>query len=160
MRAVGRWLAASVELPQYVQDFRDKRVDGGTLLELMRTDDLRELVCDAVHRCRIASGAPPPRSPSACALCICRSLCVAGARAKRALGTDLVLVGDDAQGPSVWLGWGTTRRRRAQAIYIPVGACAQGSAALQLGLRKEPPRPATQVMREGGCEGGRSRGKS
>ena len=75
MDSVGRWLAASVELPQYVQDFRDKRVDGATLLELMRTDDLRELVCDAVHRCRIASGAPPLRSQSACALSAYAAAC-------------------------------------------------------------------------------------
>ena len=52
---VARWLVESVELPQYEQAFRDNKVDGDMLLELVARDLLGELVDSRLHQCRLSS---------------------------------------------------------------------------------------------------------
>ena len=46
---VVRWLVESVELPQYKQAFRDSKVDGDMLLDLVARDLLGHLVEDPLH---------------------------------------------------------------------------------------------------------------
>ena len=50
---VARWLVESVELPQYEQAFRENKVDGDVLLDLVARDLLGHLADNPLHQSRI-----------------------------------------------------------------------------------------------------------
>ena len=110
---VARWLVERAELPQYEPAFRDNKVDGPMLQDLVANAMLGELVESRLHQSRLRSQlATFERRASAAGAA---NAAEGGGEGAGALG------GDDALGPGARASAQGTRRRAAEAALPAAG---------------------------------------
>ena len=101
---VARWLVERAELPQYEPAFRENKVDGPMLLDIVARDMLPHLVENPLHQCRLRS-----------------QLATFERRASSADGAPVVAGGGEGEGahgadaPGACVSVQGTRRRTAEA---------------------------------------------